>query len=340
MSIIETVEVSFCLPCYNVGLYLNDCIKSIIEQPFNDIRYEIICIDDCSCDDTYDVLIKLSKQYNHIIVYQNEQNKGVSYTRNRMIDLAKGKYIWFVDPDDMLIHGAVSYVEKALRVNADVLLGNYIRINDDGSYSADLSNNNFQEDTVEISERFTPVDNNGKTMSACWAGVFKKDFLICNSLRFNEKMIAQEDTLFYFQFSMKTRSIYKAQTYCYFYRIRSTSVMHSKNDERMKKYYFSMLEMLRVYEECYAEKNYDHEELLKDKILHSKQNVTTCLASVKDDSFVKEQLKYIKNKKIYPYPFRTKTLKGKEKLPLKVLKFLIPIKLVFHLYRLLYRINS
>lgn len=340
MPIVDLVDVSFCLPCYNVGSYLEDCIESIVKQPFNDIRYEIICIDDCSTDDTYDILAKLSEKYEQIRVIRNEQNHGVSYTRNRTIDIATGEYIWFVDPDDMLVNGAISYVRKAQAVNADVLLGNYIRTKEDGTYNVDLSNNDFQIDSIELSDRFIPVDARGETMSACWAGVFRKSFLIDHSLRFNEKMIAQEDTLFYYQFSLETKNIYKAQTYCYLYRIRSTSIMHSKNDERMKKYYFSMLEMLRVYQECYAKKKYDNEEVLVDKMLHSRQNVATCLASVQDDSFVKEQLRFIKSQKIYPYPFRIKTLRGKEKLPVKILKFFIPIEIIFHTYRRIYKMKT
>lgn len=332
----DSIDVSFCLPVYNVGLYLEDCIKSIVNQPFAGISYEIICIDDCSTDDTYDILVHLSKKYDHIRVCKNEQNKGVSYTRNRMIDIAKGEYIWFIDPDDMLINGAVSYVRTAQTMNADVLLGNYIRINEDGSYDADLSKNDFYHDKIEVTDHFTPVDNHGERMWACWSGVFKRNFLLENSLQFNEKMIAQEDTLFYFQFPLKTKSIYKAQTYCYLYRIRSNSIMHSRSDERMKKYYFSMLEMLRVYQEHYASKEYNNEEVLKDKILHSRQNVAICLASIQDDSFVREQLRYIKDKKIYPYPFRRKTLKGKENILLKILKFFMPFEIVFHTYRYIY----
>lgn len=332
-------DVSFCLPLYNVEKYLEDCIESIVNQPFDGLSYEIICIDDCSTDDTYDILVNLSKKYKRMRIYRNKNNKGVSYTRNRMIDIAQGKYIWFVDPDDMLINGAVCYVRKAQALNADVLLGNYIRIKEDGKIMFDLSKNDFCNEKIELSDCFTPIDSHGKTMSACWAGVFKKSFLVDNSLRFNEKMIAQEDTLFYYQFSLKTKSIYKAQTYCYLYRIRATSIMHHRSDERMKKYYFSMIEMLRVYQEHYSNKEYKDKEVLKDKILHSRQNVTTCLASVQDDLFVKEQFKYIKNKKIYPYPFRIKVLKGKESFFVKILKLLLPINIMFFVYRYIYKMQ-
>lgn len=331
------VDVSFCLPVYNVGKYLEDCIRSIVSQPFNGTTYEIICVDDCSTDDSYEILTDLAEKYQQITVCQNEQNKGVSYSRNRLLDLAAGEYIWFVDPDDMLITGAASYVQKAKERQADVLLGNYVRIGEDGSCGADLSDNHFDEDAIACTDRFQPVDAQGTPMSACWAGVFRRDFLIENALRFNEKMIAQEDTLFYYLFPLRTKRIYKSQKYCYMYRIRSDSVMHARTDERMKKYYFSMLEMLRVYQRCKANKEYTSEKLIDDRILHSRQNVATCLASVQDDAFVAEQLRHIKREGIYPYPFRTAVFKGEGNFLLKVLKFLMPIEMVFHMYRYIYR---
>ena len=336
MNELNYIDVSFCLPCYRVGAYLKDCVDSIVNQPFDGISYEIICVDDCSSDDTYDNLISISNKYPQVRVYQNEVNKGVSYSRNRMIDIARGEYIWFVDPDDMLIHGAVEYVRRAQSLCADALLGNYIRVGEDGSHSFDLSYNDFKNDVIELTADFMPTDAKGTRMSACWAGVFKKDFLSLNKLRFNENMIAQEDTLFYYQFGLRTDKVYKAKTYCYYYRIRQSSVMHSRSDERAKKYYFSMLEMLRVYREHYDSGDYNNKKILKDKILHSRQNVATCLASIRDDAFFKEQLKAIKKQKIYPFWFRPKTLIGREALPVRLLKFLIPIEPMFYFYRYLY----
>ena len=96
--------------------------------------------------------------------------------------------MWFIDPDDMMINGAVSYVKKAKELDADILLGNYIKTKEDGSFAFDLSKNDFDHDVVENSEKFAPTDIYGETMSACWAGVFRKSFLVANSLRFNEKI--------------------------------------------------------------------------------------------------------------------------------------------------------
>lgn len=89
---------TFCLPVYNVYSFLEHCIKSINEQDMSGIKYEILCIDDYSTDDSYKRLEKLSKTNDRIRVLKNAKNYGVSYTRNQLIKEAIGKYIWFVDP--------------------------------------------------------------------------------------------------------------------------------------------------------------------------------------------------------------------------------------------------
>lgn len=71
----DNLDVSFCLPCYNVGPYIEDCIRSIMEQPFDGISFEIICVDDCSTDNTYDILVELSEKYHSIQVYKTKRTK-------------------------------------------------------------------------------------------------------------------------------------------------------------------------------------------------------------------------------------------------------------------------
>ena len=82
--------------------YLEECIESAIKQSLNDI--EIICINDGSTDSSLEILKKYEKKYSNIIVISQE-NKGLSASRNVGIRKAKGKYIYFLDSDDLsLIH--------------------------------------------------------------------------------------------------------------------------------------------------------------------------------------------------------------------------------------------
>lgn len=86
-------------------------------------------MDDCSTDGSYELLQTLKNNYTALKVSRNIHNSGVSFTRNQLIKSAKGKYIWFVDPDDLLYPGVVSLALREIEESeADVLLGNYIRI--------------------------------------------------------------------------------------------------------------------------------------------------------------------------------------------------------------------
>ena len=86
-------------------------------------------MDDCSTDDSLAVLQKLSMQHPQIVVVASLENKGVSATRNTAIRSARGTFIWFVDPDDLLYPGAVERMYKAIsETSQNVIIGNYMKV--------------------------------------------------------------------------------------------------------------------------------------------------------------------------------------------------------------------
>lgn len=94
------MKLSIIVPCYNVAQFLPRCLMSLTNQSLTDM--EIICIDDKSTDNTLDVLRDWEKDDLRIRVIENDENMGVGFTRNRGIDLAKGEFVGFVDPDDWI----------------------------------------------------------------------------------------------------------------------------------------------------------------------------------------------------------------------------------------------
>ena len=116
---------SVLVPAFCAEPWLEQCVMSAMDQATGNI--EIVICDDCSTDDTLITARVLMERYPLVIrVLENPVNRGLSFTRNRMIDAARGEYLWFLDADDFLLPGALGAVEAAiLRHSPDIVSGDY-----------------------------------------------------------------------------------------------------------------------------------------------------------------------------------------------------------------------
>lgn len=92
----EKPLVSVIMPAYNAANYISTAIHSVLIQ---DVPFELIIIDDCSCDNTKEILEKYLT-YPNVIYVRNESNLGAASSRNKGVSIAKGKYVAFLDADD------------------------------------------------------------------------------------------------------------------------------------------------------------------------------------------------------------------------------------------------
>lgn len=330
----KQVDVSFCIPVYNVSVFLGDCLESVLAEA-KEISAEIICVDDCSSDDSWSVLQTISSKNSNVICIRNESNKGVSYSRNKALAAACGKYVWFVDPDDLLCPGTVkTFFDNAERENADIIIGNYERVEESYRLSDCAENNEMVFKPADYIPH--PVDSAGTTMNAIWAGLFRTDFLKQNNLLFRKNMVAQEDTLFYYEAEQCYPKVIKTDAVCYLYRQRKSSVMHRRTEERIERYYFSMRIMLEVYLDYLNSQKYRDKDILTEKIHRSYENVSSCLAQCTDYAFVRKNLKELKRLGYYPYPLRKAALKQKCSRIKAVLTYLLPIEPCFWVIHFIY----
>lgn len=105
----STINVSVIVPVYNILPYLNSCLRSVLDQDFENA--EFIFIDDCSTDGGFNELISIvTLEYAHrnVSLIRNENNLGVSTTRNVGLKSARGKYLYFCDADDILDKNIIS----------------------------------------------------------------------------------------------------------------------------------------------------------------------------------------------------------------------------------------
>ena len=116
-------KVSVIIPVYNTSKYLNKCLDSVCNQTLKDI--EIICINDCSADNSLEILKEYASKDERIKIIDFNENKGAAAARNAGIDIACGEYIGFVDSDDFV---DLDFYEKlynaAVENDADAAKGN------------------------------------------------------------------------------------------------------------------------------------------------------------------------------------------------------------------------
>lgn len=91
--------VSIVTPNYNCQKYIAETIESVLKQTYT--NWEMLIVDDCSTDGSYETALEYSKKDTRIKVFRNENNLGAAVSRNKALDVANGEYIAFLDSDDL-----------------------------------------------------------------------------------------------------------------------------------------------------------------------------------------------------------------------------------------------
>jgi glycosyltransferase involved in cell wall biosynthesis len=155
--------LSIIIPCHNRETVIKYAINSIYNQNLQ-IPFEVICVDDCSTDNTLNILKDYEKNYNNFFVYQNKKNMGASYTRNNAILHTRSDIIFNLDSDDMLTENTLQPMFDYFQANKcevlypketnffnDFDLSNFrIKYSNESLYSdAKIENKIFLQDAVQ-----------------------------------------------------------------------------------------------------------------------------------------------------------------------------------------------
>lgn len=115
---------SVVITSYNLSDYIGECLESILRQSFRDL--EVICVDDCSTDGTFDILTQYQATDERVRVIRCDRNQGVSIARNIGIDASQGEYLLFLDGDDYHADGSLRFLYDTIKENdLDLLLFDY-----------------------------------------------------------------------------------------------------------------------------------------------------------------------------------------------------------------------
>lgn len=121
---IPTPEVSIVIPAYNGGKFIEQCLKSALDQTFSNI--EIVIVDDCSNDDTFSKVNNFMREDKRIIYLQNDVNLGLAMNWNKSLEYCSGNWIKFLFQDDLLHPGCVETMLKSSNTSIDGIFPRFI----------------------------------------------------------------------------------------------------------------------------------------------------------------------------------------------------------------------
>ena len=181
-----STNISIIIPTYNSEKFIEECISNTLNKINKEI--ELIIINDNSIDNTKKICIKFLNKKNNIRLINLKKNCGVSVARNIGIKESKGKYLIFLDSDDLLSKNTINQINKlANKSNGDDIFffPSYDPINkiiDNNSLKRKLSNKSFLDN----------IENFNNFRLTCWNFVYKKEFLEKKNIKFTNIRIFEE----------------------------------------------------------------------------------------------------------------------------------------------------
>ena len=222
-------KVSVIIPVYNVEKYLRECLDSVINQTLEDI--EIICVNDCSPDNSLDILKEYASKDARINIINFSENRGPGVARNAALDIAQGEYIMFLDPDDWYELDACETAYNQISQNQnDIVIFNYQKYYEASGEKcvewhrimpflpyADRKQINIEDlDINWVVNAFTVVQ------------IYSKKYLTDNNIKYGEYRLC-EDVPFWVKSFILTDNISVCINCLYNYRIRGNNNNQSSN---------------------------------------------------------------------------------------------------------------
>lgn len=221
----DNTILSFILPCYNVSSYIGACLDSLLVQDIPHEEYEIICVNDCSIDNTRDIIQSYQKKYPNIRLIDHALNSKSGPSRNTGMENARGRYVWFVDADDMIKPHILSYLLGVCEKDElDELFFNFDAINDACEViheSQKFENSKVVLSGLEFVHRF--FSGRLSDISIIWHQIYRRDFLVDNHFRFPETNMG-EDGPFAWRTVLNAKRVKSVSDVCYRYRHNDRSM--------------------------------------------------------------------------------------------------------------------
>lgn len=243
--------ITIIIPVYNVAFYLRNCLDSVLKQGFESC--ELICINDGSTDGSLKILEEYAQKHPNQVKVFSQSNAGLSATRNKGVEMAKGDYLLFLDSDDMLTEGSLARLAQEVEnkridivaFNSELYFENEQRLEANSAFNH--PENLLFAKGMDYFDDF--VQKRGWGPSAVCFYLFKRELFVKSNLKF-EVGLLHEDELFMPQVLYYADKICVINEVLYTYRIHGESITRTQS----QKNYTDKLQVAEMLFNFFADK--------------------------------------------------------------------------------------
>lgn len=264
-----TPLVTISIPLFKCEEFIEKCLLSVLNQTYKNI--EVTLINDQTPDNSVEIAEKFiaKHQLQNWKIYHLEENSGLSIVRNRGIDTAQGKYLFFLDSDDVITPDCIEImVNIAEKEQLEMVVGNTIMVNLSDGRERDFFRVNPNQNMITNNEEVFRAFVNGQYASSSWNKLVLLDFIRKNQLYFTRGLFAQ-DELQSFQTALvlsRLGFVNFDKTTLYYY-LHSKSVIHNRN----KRHFDNWATIVSyIYDSYKNEKNIERKRLIQKQLINYK----------------------------------------------------------------------
>lgn len=241
------IKFTIIIPVYNEEKFLNQCLDSVLNQTYKNL--EIICIDDCSTDNSYEILKEYQNKDSRIVLMQNPQNNGPGETKNFGLNNATGDFVHFLDSDDWLELNTYEKLAKEIENNPDIDLiqfGHKTISNKTRQIKGYYNSLNYQNPNFII----TPKTKIYFCTGYCSDKLFKLKLLTDHQIHFSNYP-CYEDNIVSILSTIYSKNMKFADGYFYNYRVDNESSITGLYNNPLDfffKYFLELAERTKAFE--------------------------------------------------------------------------------------------
>ena len=320
-----TPFLSIIIPVYNVENYIFRCLTSLYSQDIEEELYEVIIVNDGTPDNSMTIVDEFVGIHSNLVIV-NKKNGGVSSARNAGIELSRGKFLLFVDPDDTIAQDSLSKIYKRLSENfAEIIILNSVEID---------SHNANHISLYPFSEEFSGKQFSGVELfsfynrgSICGV-VFNRMFILKNEINFNEELRNGEDSLFFSYCLVYADLIYHMNIDYYLVHRRNDSASTIWDYMRI----YEMANALNSIEEMFEKNSFTAQQaaILNYRAYQTISNMFFRFIKINKFSKYYDLKRVIKNSSLYP--INSKHI-NRTKRKIRILNFSIDLFVLIFLVR-------